>query len=304
MIRRELIGWLVSTNYTRCAMSQTNIMEWRTVLTEMFLTIHSDIKEMQTIVRCDITGSIHTKHVVSKKLGKAENKPPTKPSTRMATCTVCGKDTVQTCRSKDSVYANNTTHAYIGSDSQKKLQTDIGAHHLWIPYMPTNSHNPGPHKRKGSEPPPTAPAAKKPYAKKVGKDTNGKMLASSASSSSPPQSTTPPNLLPVSFVALSQGGISGKVGVNAFLDTRSLAGDFVSRRVVDRYCLQPVISDTIYTVCSGYEVNTMLLLRVSFFNEIENKYDTFESKAIILRETPFDFIVGRKTISSIRFLFN
>ena len=40
----------------------------------------------------------------------------------------------------------------------------------------------------------------------------------------------------------------------------------------------------------------MLLLRVSFFNELENKNDTFESKALILRETPFDFIVGRKTI--------
>ena len=31
------------------------------------------------------------------------------------------------------------------------------------------------------------------------------------------KSTTPPNLLPVSFVALSQGGIGGKVGVNAHL---------------------------------------------------------------------------------------
>ena len=41
----------------------------------------------------------------------------------------------------------------------------------------------------------------------------------------------------------------------------------------------------------------MLLLRVFFFNELENKNDTFDSKAIILRETPFDFIVGRKTIT-------
>ena len=184
----------------------------------------------------------------------------------------------------------------------------MGAHHEWIPYMPTDGHNPGPHKRKGSEPPPTAPAAKKPYAKKVGKDTKGTMLASSASSSSSPQSTTPPNLLPVWIVALSQGGISDEVGVNALLDTGSLAGDFVSRRVVDRHSLKPIISDTIYTVCSGldnkcYEVNTMLLLRVSFFNELENKNDTFDWKAIILRETPFDFIVGRKTITRYN-LFN
>ena len=310
----EKINWLARFNksYEVCDVTKpfTNIMEWRTVLTEMFLTIHSDIKEIQTVIRCNITGSTHTRHVVSKKVGKAENKPPNKPSTRMATCTMCGKSNhdAPNCRSKDSVYANNTSHAYIGSDSHKKLQTDMGAHHQWIPYMPTDGHNPGPHKRKASEPPPTAPAAKKPYAKKVGKDTKGTMLASSASSSSSPQSTTPPNLLPVSFVALSQGGISDEVGVNALLDTGSLAGDFVSRRVVDRHNLKPVISDTIYTVCSGldnkcYEVNTMLLLRVSFFNELENKNDTFDSKAIILRETPFDFIVGRKTITRYN-LFN
>ena len=89
--------------------------------------------------------------------------------------------------------------------------------------------------------------------------------------------------------------------MNALLDTGSLAGDYVSRRVVDKISLQPVISETSYTVCSGldnqcYEVNTILLLCVSFFNEIKNKYDTFETEAIILRETPFDFIIGRETI--------
>ena len=151
------------------------------------------------------------------------------------------------------------TYQSLNKECHQVCKTDMGAHHLWIPYMPTDGHNPGPHKRKGSEPPPTAPAAKKPSAKKVGKDTKGKMLASSASSSSSPQSTTPPNLLPVSFVALYQGGISDEVGVNALLDTGNLAGDFVSRRVVDRHSLKPVISDTIYTVCSGLDNNVALL---------------------------------------------
>ena len=76
------------------------------------------------------------------------------------------------------MYANCTTHAYIGSDSHKKLQTAKGTQHLWIPYMPTDSHDPGPHERKGSEPPPTSPVAKKPSAKEVGKDTKGEILAS------------------------------------------------------------------------------------------------------------------------------
>ena len=194
----EKINWLARFNksYEVCDVTKpfTNIMEWRKVLTEMFLTIHSDIKEIQTVIRCNITGSTHTRHVVSKKVGKAENKPPNKPSTRMAICTMCGKSNHDTpnCRSKDSVYANNTKK----SDSHKMLQTDMGSHHEWIPYMPMDGHNPGPHKRKGSEPPPTVPAAKKPSAKKVGKDTKGKMLASSASSSSSPQSTTPSPSIP------------------------------------------------------------------------------------------------------------
>ena len=106
-------------------------------------------------------------------------------------------DRFQNLYSKDKIKRMEcVNHAYIESDSHQKLQTDMGAHHLWIPYMPTDGHNPGPHERKGSEPPPTVPAAKKPYAKKVGKDSKGKMLASSASSSSSPQSTTPLPLIP------------------------------------------------------------------------------------------------------------
>ena len=124
----ERINWLARFNksYDVCDVTKpfTNIMEWRTVLTEMFLTIHKDIKEMQTVIRCNITDFIHTKNVVSKKLGKAENKPPNKPSTRMATCTVCGTANHEalTCRSKDSVYANHTTDAYIGSDSHRSYR--------------------------------------------------------------------------------------------------------------------------------------------------------------------------------------
>ena len=105
----------------------------------------------------------------------------------------------------------------------------------------------------------------------------------------------------LTFVFLYQEEISSRVGVNDLLDTGSLAGGFVSRRVVDKFNLQPVISETSYTVCSSldnqcYEVNTILLLHVSFFNEIKNKCETSETEAIVLRETPFDFIIGRETI--------
>ena len=55
--------------------------------------------------------------------------------------------------------------------------------------------------------------------------------------------------------------------------------------------LKPVLSDTSYTVCSGLDnrclkSKTILLLRVTFFDESSNRYDTFDIKAHILKATP------------------
>ena len=73
----ERINWTARFNksYSVCDVATpfTNIMEWRTVLTEMFVGINLDITEMQTVIRCTITGIIHTKHVASTKVVKAEN---------------------------------------------------------------------------------------------------------------------------------------------------------------------------------------------------------------------------------------
>ena len=61
------------------------------------------------------------------------------------------------------------------------------------------------------------------------------------------------------------------------------------------------MSDTSYTVCSGLDnrclkSNTTLLLRVTFFDESSNRYDTFDIKAHILKATPVDLIIGRNAI--------
>ena len=42
--------------------------------------------------------------------------------------------------------------------------------------------------------------------------------------------------------------------------------------------------------------NTILLLRVTFFDESSNRYDTFDIKAHILKATPVDLIIGRDSI--------
>ena len=85
--------------------------------------------------------------------------------------------------------------------------------------------------------------------------------------------------------------------VDALLDMGSLAGDFIAEDVVVRYNLKPVLSDTSYPVCSGcLKSKAILLLRVTFFDESSNRYDTFDIKAHILKATPVDLIIGRDSI--------
>ena len=87
----------------------------------------------------------------------------------------------------------------------------------------------------------------------------------------------------------------------AILDTGSLAGDFVSERLVEEYSLVPIVTANHCTVCSGFnndcvKTNTILLLRVTFLNEIENKNTSFDIEVTIPKNTPIDLIVGRNTI--------
>ena len=42
--------------------------------------------------------------------------------------------------------------------------------------------------------------------------------------------------------------------------------------------------------------NTILLLRVTFFDESSNRYDTFDIKAHVLKATPVDLIIGRDSM--------
>ena len=94
---------------------------------------------------------------------------------------------------------------------------------------------------------------------------------------------------------------SARMVVDALLDTGSLAGDFIAEDVVVRYNLKPVLSDTSYTVCSGLDnrclkSNTILLLRVTFFDESSNRYDTFDIRVHILKATPVNLIIGGDSI--------
>ena len=76
--------------------------------------------------------------------------------------------------------------------------------------------------------------------------------------------------------------------MDALLDTGCLAGDFVARRIVDRFNIKPVINSAAkLSVCSGfdntcYDISKSVIISINYHNERLNKRNTFEMKAIIL----------------------
>ena len=93
--------------------------------------------------------------------------------------------------------------------------------------------------------------------------------------------------------------------MNALLDTGCLAGDFVARRIVDRFSIKPVVYSTAkLSVCSGldntcYDISKSVIISVNYLNERLNKLSTFEIKAIITETSPLDLIIGRATIKKL-----
>ena len=84
-----------------------------------------------------------------------------------------------------------------------------------------------------------------------------------------------------------------------------LAGDFVARKVVDRFNIKPVINSAAeLSVCSGldkicYNISKSVIISVNYFNERLNNINSFEIKAIILDTSPLDLIIGRATIKKL-----
>ena len=52
----------------------------------------------------------------------------------------------------------------------------------------------------------------------------------------------------------SQEEAKGSINLDALLDTGCLAGDFVARRIVDKYNIKPILQSTAkLSVCSGLD---------------------------------------------------
>ena len=87
---------------------------------------------------------------------------------------------------------------------------------------------------------------------------------------------TSPNLLPVVLTFVFQEEAKGSINVDALLDTGCLAGDFVARRIVDRFNIKPDINSTAkLSVCSGldstcYDISKSVIISVNYLNERMN----------------------------------
>ena len=79
---------------------------------------------------------------------------------------------------------------------------------------------------------------------------------------------TSPNLLQVVLTFVSHEEAKGSINLDALLDTGCLAGDFVARRVVDKYNTKPVINSAAnLSVCSGldntcYDISKSVIISV------------------------------------------
>ena len=98
--------------------------------------------------------------------------------------------------------------------------------------------------------------------------------------------------------------------MKTLIDTGSLAGNFVLRKVVNDFNLHKDIITTscASTVCSGlynscYDLHSTIILKLSYFCSVLNKYASFEIQAFIFDNSAIDLIIGLQSIRHLN-LFN
>ena len=92
-------------------------------------------------------------------------------------------------------------------------------------------------------------APKKPFVKKDWKN-KGAIMTTVLHDEIP--IPTSPNLISIFLTFPSQAESQRRINVQGLLDTGCLAGDFVARRIVDKYNIKPILQSTAkLSVCSG-----------------------------------------------------
>ena len=215
------------------------------------------------------------------------------PKADVVKCQFCGKNNHSNAdsRTRTSEFTNNQNRPYIGSEAHGRL-VKATRDRDWIP----NFKEPkGLMSKAGQSSGPSSSAAK---TSKPSKDWKSKGTYVSTILPIKLHISTSPNLLPVVLTFVSKEKAKGGINLDALLDTGCLAGDFVARRVVDKYNVKPVINSAAkLSVCSELDKTFYdIIISVNYFNERFNNINTFEIKAIIIDTSPLDLIIGRATI--------
>ena len=197
---------------------------------------------------------------------KSGNKTPSVSKAESVLCQFCGKNNHSNAdgRTRISEFSNNQNRPYIGSEAHGRLVKATGDRD-WIPNF-------------------------KELKRLMNKAGQSSGSASSVAKTSKPSKdwkykgtyvgtilpiklhiATSPNLLPVVLTFASQEEAKGSINLDALLDTEYHAGDFVAKRIVDRFNIKPVIhSAAKLSVCSGldnicYDISKSVILSVNYF---------------------------------------
>ena len=196
-------------------------------------------------------------------------------------CQFCGKNNHSNadCRTRTSEFTNNQNRPYIGSEAHGRLVKATGDRD-WIPNFKELKRLMS---KAGQSSGPASSVAK---ISKPSKDWKSKRTYVSTILPVKLHIATSPNLLRVVLTFVSQEEAKGSINLDVLLDTGCLAGDFVARRVVDRFNIKPVINSAAkLSVCSGldntyYDISKSVIISVNYLNERLNNINTFELKLL------------------------
>ena len=209
-----------------------------------------------------------------------------------------------TCRFDKSKYFHLANTSYLGSTAHQLLVTELGPRNS-IPrdgeikrilsVRGTSSNVPSTSSYAPQQPPPPSGHlpintgySSKPYSgNSQSRRGRGKVLYNLIS----PRATSS-DFLPVTSRCSSFAGYqqetTGGDEVEALLNSGSLAGEFIAKRVVSQLKLEPyIVTNKSKTVCSDlgrkcYDISNTLALYVFYFNELLQNVACFEINAIIL----------------------
>ena len=229
--------FVLSTRFEDARRSRARTISYRWAVSGTPETRHGDIK------------AVSFKEKIHENSSKSGSKTLSVSKAESVLCYFCGKNNhpAADCHTRTSEFKNNQNRPYVGSEAHGRLVKAAGDRD-WIPNFKELK---GLMSKVGQSSGPPSSAAK---TSKPSKDWKSKGTYVSTILPIKLHIAASPNLLPVVLTFVSQEEAKGSINVDALLDTGCLAGDFVARRIVNRFNIKPVINSAAkLPVCGGLD---------------------------------------------------